>query len=229
MDGGPSEWGVIVDGVMKDKLVTTVGGPRRYVLATGLGTGIHEVELYERSEAQTGITRFVGFDFGGGTLAPPPPVKAHHIEIIGDSAAAGFGVDGVGYPSNDCPGLDYAAAWQDFRKSFGAVLGRTLDAEVHGTVYSGIGMVKNIWRFLTVSPSTSDAEPPGRNLRSNILTTTTTVARERADANDERVHSFAPTVATTSELTACNGHGTPEFHERVARELADLVRQKTGW
>lgn len=52
----------------------------------------------------------------------------------------------MGFWGNVCPGVKHAARWQNFRKSFGAVLGSALDAEVHGTVYSGKGVVKNIWR-----------------------------------------------------------------------------------
>ncbi|HVH48081.1 MAG TPA: GDSL-type esterase/lipase family protein [Labilithrix sp.] len=307
MDGVPSEWDVALDHVWKDKIVTTPG-TKTYPIASGLAAGPHEVELYKRSETQNGITQFRSFDFGGGKLIEPPLRSTRRIEIIGDSAAAGFGVEGIGYPDNDCPGLDYSAQWQNFRKSFGSVLGTTLDAEVHGTVYSGKGMVKNIWRpdpdtmpvifplanpvdltstydfawkpdvvivmmggndfsegqpdesngngpatpseftaayrtfvgtlrghypnahvFLSVSPSVGDVDPPGRLPRTNITNTTITIAKERNDANDSKVYAFAPTVAPPLELTACNGHGTPAFHARVAGEFATVVKQKTGW
>ncbi|MBX3206026.1 MAG: hypothetical protein KF764_13220 [Labilithrix sp.] len=307
MEGAPSEWDVAVDDVWKPKIVTTPG-KRTYSIATGLAAGPHKVELYKRSEPQNGVTRFVGFDFGGGALLAPPPRATRRIEIVGDSAASGFGVEGVGYPDNDCPGVDYGASWQNFRKSFGALLGTTLGAEVHGTAYSGKGLVKNIWRpdtaampylfslanpidfsstydfawkpdvvvvmiggndfalgqpdetagngpataaeflaayrtfvgtlrttypdahlILTVSPSVSDSDPPGRSTRTNIANATTTVAAERTAASDARVHAFAPNVATPSELTACNGHGTPALHTRVAGELAVFVKKTTGW
>lgn len=307
MDGAPSEWDVSVDGAWGDKIVTTPG-KKTYAIASGLTAGDHSVELYKRSEAQNGVTQFLGFDFGGGTLLAPPPRSTRHIEVIGDSAAAGFGVEGIGYPNDDCPGLDYSSAWQNFRKSFGALLGESLDAELHGTVYSGKGMVKNIWRpdpdtmpiifplanpadessnydfawkadvvvmmlggndfaegqpdedggngpatateftnayrtfvaglrdhypnahiFLTTSPSVSDAEPAGRSSRTNILDTTSAIAKEHNADGDAKVYAFAPKVATPQELTACNGHGTPAFHERVAAELATIVKEKTGW
>lgn len=306
MEGAPSEWDVAIDDVWKEKIVTTPG-TKTYPLATGLAPGAHKVELYKRSETQNGVTQFLSFDFAGGTLLSPPLKSTRKIEIIGDSAAAGFGIEGIGYPDNDCPGEDYGAQWQNYRKSFGAVLGTTLDAELHGTVYSGKGIVKNIYRpdtdtmpliyplsnpvdgdsnydfawkadvvivmmggndfafgqpdetsggpaspseftagyrtfvstirgrypdahiFLTVSPSVDDSNAPGRFPRTNITTTTTTIAKERNDANDAKVYAFAPNVAPASELTACNGHGTPAFHNRVAAELAVVVKQKTGW
>lgn len=308
MEGNPSEWDVAVDDVWQPKIVTALG-THTYPIASDLAPGPHKVELYKRSEAQDGFTQFLGFELGGGALLAPPPKSIRHIEIIGDSQPAAFGVEGVGYRNNDCPGLDYAARWQNFRKSFGSVLGNTLSAEVHGTVYSGKGVVKNIWRtdtetlpvlffrsnpvdttaawdfsawqpdvvimmmggndfsigqpnengsngpttpaeftegyrkfvhvvrskypnahlFLSVSPSVSDAEPPGRNARTNILRTTQAIAAELNDADDTKVYAFAPEEASKSELTGCNGHGTPEFHVRVAGEYASILRDKTGW
>jgi hypothetical protein len=74
MEAAPSEWDVIVDGQTKDKLVMTPA-ETEFVLADGLAQGTHVVELYKRSEPQTGATQFKGFDFGGGTLLSPPARK----------------------------------------------------------------------------------------------------------------------------------------------------------
>jgi hypothetical protein len=64
-----------------------------------------------------------------------------------------------------------------------------------------------------------------RSTRTNVLTTTTTVGNESNAAHDTKVYAFAP----QEEVTGCDGHGTPEFHTRVAAELASIVKQKTGW
>lgn len=145
MDGSPSEWDVILDGKLGDKLVTRPGRAR-YTLAKDLAKGTHEVELYRRSEAQNGVTQILGFDFGGGALLPPPLRKARRVEIVGDSQSTGFGVEGRGYADLDCPGPDHASRWQSFRRAWGARLGESLGAEVHAAAFSGKGMVKNIWR-----------------------------------------------------------------------------------
>lgn len=144
MDGDPSEWDVAIDGTFGKGLVT-MAGMHDYTLATGLPAGVHKVELYKRSEAQNGYTQFRGFDFKGGALLPPPRRASRRIEVFGDSSASGFGVLGVGQ-GPDCPGLDYAARWQNFRLTYGALLGERFGAEVHGTVYSGKGLAQNIWR-----------------------------------------------------------------------------------
>ena len=143
LDGAPSEWDVTVDGVLAPThIVTTSNTTSDFTLATGLAAGEHEVELYRRSEAQNGATQLLGFDLGGATLLAPPPRKTRRIEIVGDSAAAGFGILNDG----GCPGAEWAAAYENFHLSFGAIAGDLLGAEVMGSVYSGKGMAKNIYR-----------------------------------------------------------------------------------
>ncbi len=305
MVGAPSEWDVAVDGQWKPKIVTVASGVEtEFSIATDLPSGIHTVELYKRSEAQNGTTQFLGYDFEGGTLLPPPKRKERRIEIVGDSQPAAFGVEGVGL-GPDCPGEDHAAMYQNFRKSFGAHLGTIFKAEVQGTVFSGKGFAKNIWRpdtetmpvvfhrtnplspksswefswspnvaivmmgandfdtgkpidegqatveefnaafasfiemlrgkypdtylMLAVSPSITDTQPPGRNIRTNVTNAMTSVTAQRNAAGDTKVWTFAPKIATASELTGCNGHGNPKFHERVANELAAEIKTKLGW
>jgi lysophospholipase L1-like esterase len=309
MSGAPSEWSVVVDGVTQPKLVTKAG-VHTYSLATNLGGGPHTVELVRRSEAQNGVTQFRGFGFGqGGVLLPPPLRAKRRIEVIGDSSVTGYGVEGVGYAGNDCPGVDHAARWQDFGLAWGSVVARAFQAEVHATAYSGKGLVRNIWRpdtdalaalywranpldstsnwstnsfvpdviatmfgandfavgqpdesgangpatltqfqtayrdfvgalraaypdahlFLGISPTVSDAFPTGRTVRTNLVSTATLVAGERATAGDLRVHVFQPGVATGAEATGCGGHATGALHARIAGELAALIRAKLGW
>jgi hypothetical protein len=62
-----------------------------------------------------------------------------------------------------------------------------------------------------------------------VLSAITTVANERSAAGDAKVLAYAPTLATPAELTACNGHGNPAFHVRVAAELAGVITPKIGW
>jgi lysophospholipase L1-like esterase len=304
MEGGPSEWDVVVDGVIQPKLVLDLGA-HDYVLASGLAPKPHVIELYKRSETQNGYTQFLGYDFGEGTLLPPPLAPTRRIEIVGDSAVAGFGIEGVGL-GPDCPGPDWAARWQNFHKSVGARLGEIFGADLDGTVYSGKGMVRNIFRsdpdtmpiiypranpviagsvfdftqfvpdvivvmlggndfaigqdfdngptpvgeftqamhdfvatlrshaplalvLLALSPSVSDDNPPGHQSRTSVKQAFDAVAAQSVAAGDKRVYSVAPPVAVPSELTACNGHGTPAYHDRVAQQLAVVIREKIGW
>jgi len=298
--GAPSEWDVTIDGVTRPKLVLQPG-VHTYALAKDLAPGPHVVELYKRSEAQNGSTQFLAYDFGAaGKLLPPPLRQKRRIEIVGDSSPAAFGIEGQG-PS--C-GVDQAAKFQNFHKSFGARLGEIFDAELHGTVYSGKSIVRNIWRpdtqtmpvlygranplfetslfplaswvpdvivimiggldfavgqpydngptpvpefaagyatFLkslrtayaktkilaVVSPSTVDYDD--RPIRTSVASGVTSAVEQRRADGDSDVFVVSPNVATAAELTGCNGHGNPLFHERVAQELAAVVRAKTGW
>ncbi len=305
MLGGPSEWDVAIDGQWVPKLVL-LQGVSEYVLARDLAPGPHKVELYKRSESQNGTSQFLGFDFRGGTLLSPPRRAPRRIEIIGDSQPAAFGVEGVGYPDLDCPGPNWAAMWQNFRRSFGARIGESFGAEVLGTVHSGKGLVRNIWRpdletmpvlyprivptdatslydftsyvphvvvimiggndfavgqpvddgptpldeftqayatlvasirdrypevyvFLSASPSVTDEQPVGRQSRTNVLAGMHAVIAQRVAMGDTHIHEATPALATKTELTGCEGHGTPEFHERVAAEISAVIREKTGW
>ncbi len=273
------------------------------MLASGLPQGAHRVELYRRSETQTGYTQFLGYDLEGGTLLPPPLPAPHRIEFVGDSQPAGFGIEGVG---PDCPGPDWAAQYENFHRSLSARLGEILDADLHGTIYSGKGFVRNISRpdketmpaiypranpvdptsvwdfsrfvpdvivvmmggndfalgqpvddgpapladftaavrgmvatfrahspqayvFLALSPSVSDEAPATTMSRTNLKIAFDAIASEHAAAGDGRLYSVAPPVAAESELTGCDGHGSPAYHERVAQQLAVMVKARTGW
>jgi lysophospholipase L1-like esterase len=301
---GPSEWDVSIDAKLTKKIVLQVGS-NDYELATGLPSGKHVVELYKRSEAQNGVTRFLGFDFGGGKLLAPPVRPKRKIEMIGDSAAAGFGLEGVGQ-GPDCPGADWGAKYQNFHKAFPANLAALFKADLHGTVYSGKGFARNIWRpdkdtfgkiyprsnpldeeatydlaswipdvvvimgggndfavgqpeddgpasldeftdayralvetlrkaypeallVLALSPSVSDAEPEGRNTRTNVKQGIDAIVAARAAQGDARIVAAEPPVASSAELTACDGHGNLAFHARVANDLATVIRSKTDW
>jgi lysophospholipase L1-like esterase len=139
---GPSEWDATIDGALQPKFAL-LAGPHDYDVAKGLALGVHVVELYKRTESQLGVTQLLSIDYHGGKLLAPPLPSDRRIEIIGDSAATGFGVDGAG-PA--CPGANDAAKYESFRASWGAKLGGILAADVHGTTYSGKGLVKDIWR-----------------------------------------------------------------------------------
>lgn len=306
MDGGPSEWDVAVDGEWQQKLVMSVSGlAQDYVIKDGLADAPHVVELYKRSEAQNGTTQFLGYDFGGGKLLPPPARLNRRIEIIGDSVASGYGVEGVGFGGN-CPGASYAAKYENFHRSLGALVGEGLGAEVAGTVFAGKGIAKNVWTadketmpvlfpralpgdatsswdftkfvtdavvimlggndfaigqpvdegpasaaefttaygtftvalrqrypnahlFLTVAPPLTDLDPPGTNTRSNVVAAVKSVASQRNAAGDAKVHAFEPKPGDDSEQTGCEGHGNPQFHQRVATELAAQIKAKVGW
>lgn len=146
MDGAPSYWDVSIDGQPPTVLAMTADDtPHVYELASNLPLGEHEVELYKRSEMQTGVTQFLGFDLHGGAGLPPPPRLNRHIEAMADSYGTGYGIEMLDAPNLDCPGPDHAGKYQNFRKAWPSLLAQRFDAELEGTVYSGKGLTRGIW------------------------------------------------------------------------------------
>jgi hypothetical protein len=147
MEGAPSYWEVFVDGAATNKVLAMIpdNQPHVFELASNLPHGPHQVELYKRSEMQTGVTQFLGFDLHGGKALQPPSRAARHIEAMGDSYAAGYGVENLNAPDLKCVPVDHAGQWQNFRKAWPSLLGFRFNAEVEGTVYSGKGLYRGVF------------------------------------------------------------------------------------
>jgi hypothetical protein len=147
MDGAPSYWDVSIDHAAKAVLPMVADGqPHVYELASQLPAGEHEVELYKRSEMQTGITQFLGFDFHGGRSLPAPPRAKRHIEAMADSYGTGYGIVDLNAPNLECvPGPNHAGRHQNFRQAWPAVLAARFGADLEGTVYSGKVLTRGIW------------------------------------------------------------------------------------
>lgn len=83
--------------------------------------------------------------------------------------------------------------------------------------------------FLMAYAVLTDEYPPGRGRRTNVETALETVTNESNAAGDARVYFVAPPASTESELTACDGHGGPEYHERIAVYMAEQMTGRIGW
>lgn len=114
-----------------------------YTLAAGLPPGKHLVELVKRNEYDKGKTWFYGLRLANGELESPPPPGKHIIEFFGDSITAGYAV-------HDSAGNNPNGPLTDFYPSYASVTGRAFDADVIGTVKSGIGIMVS-W-FPTIMP-----------------------------------------------------------------------------
>jgi lysophospholipase L1-like esterase len=132
----------VVDGTPGTRFQVTSGAPQTVVLGMGLPAGPHTVEVYRETEGMYGDTILVGFP--DGTLGAPPAGKQRLIEIVGDSISAGYGnLGSETHPpwTNLCTfSLDTESAYQ----SYGAILGRSLGAEVSIIARSGWGMVRDL-------------------------------------------------------------------------------------
>jgi hypothetical protein len=133
--GGGQQYTVVLDGVVRPKLVPTSAATT--MIASGLSSGAHVVELYRRSEAEWGESQFLGFDFGAGALLPPPPAPARRMEVIGDSISTGFGDEGT----SPCP---YTIDTENHYLTWEAVAARAVGAELVTTAWEGKGLVCNV-------------------------------------------------------------------------------------
>lgn len=293
MDAAPSFWDVAVDRVLTAVLPMVADDlPHTYELAANLPPGEHEVELYKRTEMQTGVTQFLGFDFHGGTLRAPPPRATRHIEAMADSYGTGYGIEVLNAPELRCPGgIDHAGRFQNFRKAWPQLLADRFGAEIEGTVYSGKGLTRGKWATdidglidyyprSNPDPARQNEPPlfdlgswvpdvivlvqgtvdngiadfrnvyrdfvvkqlrarapnahiflvvPGFVARAKFIDVVNSVARERNEAGDLRVYPFVPGMEEPEEMTGCGFHGAPSYHQRIAREIGDLVAAKVGW
>jgi lysophospholipase L1-like esterase len=127
------EYTVVVDGMVQPKLVPVSGTTP---IATGLAAGEHTVELYRRTEGAQGVSTFMGFDFGGGTLLAPPSVT-RRLEFIGDSITCGYGNEG---PDMNCP---FTPQTENHYLAYPSLTARALNAEVSTVAWSGKGVACN--------------------------------------------------------------------------------------
>ena len=127
---------VVLDGRPLRTLVTT-RGVERYLVAEGLPPGEHRLEMYRRTEALFGTTHFLGIEVTDGHLLDAGPAPARRIEVVGDSISCGYGNEGT------TPDCRFSADTENHDSSYGAVLARSLQAELSTVAWSGRGVVRN--------------------------------------------------------------------------------------
>lgn len=133
LDDAAGYFTVVVDGVVGPTLETS-GGEQDYVLATGLPTGEHTVELYRRTEGSFGPTSVLSVDLEGELLAPPP--VSRRMEIVGDSITCGYGNEGI----SPC---SFSGATENHYQTYGAIAARAVGAELSTVAWSGKGIIYN--------------------------------------------------------------------------------------
>jgi|WetSurMetagenome_2_1015567.scaffolds.fasta_scaffold22548_4 lysophospholipase L1-like esterase len=131
-----NEHQVVLDGRVLPKLVTG-NGVERYVVAKDLPPGEHRLEVYRRTEALFGVTRFLGIEVADGHLLDAGPAPARRIEVVGDSISCGYGDEG------STPDCRFSADTENHYASYGAVLAHSLGAELSTVAWSGRGVVRN--------------------------------------------------------------------------------------
>jgi lysophospholipase L1-like esterase len=129
---------VLVDGG-EPRIVRLQKGESELVLASGLASGPHTVEVVNRTETWMGVVGVRGFLLApGGTLLAPAPWPSRRMLFVGDSVTCGERIDRQ-------PGETEPFASSNGLLSFGMLLARRFDAQAHLVCYGGRGLVRD-WR-----------------------------------------------------------------------------------
>jgi hypothetical protein len=109
---------------------------RSYLLASGLPKGDHKIELFKRTEADKGKTRFYGFESQDGIkLLPPSAAKKRKIEFYGNSISCGYAIE-------DSSGRDSRNGYfENNYLTYAALTARHFDAQYSCISKSGIGIL----------------------------------------------------------------------------------------
>ena len=131
---------IIDDGA--PSLISLTAGSATYTVASGLSDTVHKIQLFRRTEGNTGLVAFEGFELENGkSLVAPPARPSRRIEYFGDSITAGHSVQ---FLSGDV-GESGDTPFQDNYYTYAAVTARNLDAEYHCIAVSGIGLYVDKW------------------------------------------------------------------------------------
>ncbi|MBC3917464.1 SGNH/GDSL hydrolase family protein [Undibacterium sp. CY18W] len=140
---GNNYFNVFIDDDYEHPLIIRAGqGERKYPVATNLPNGPHKFLLTKRTEGEEGATAFKGLELArSGTLLAPPVRLARRIEFFGDSITSGAGNEA---PDN---GPDNFAKDKNNFMTYDAITARNLNAELHVTSQSGIGLMISWFPF----------------------------------------------------------------------------------
>jgi lysophospholipase L1-like esterase len=129
-----NSYNVIVDGKVVNVLRPGVT-KQEYVLASGLRSGKHSLELFKRTEWAMGKTWFYGLTLGKGSkILPAPTEPKRKIEFFGNSITCG-------YADEDTTGKDRGTSpYENGYLSYAALTARHFNAEFYNTSKSGIGI-----------------------------------------------------------------------------------------
>ncbi|PKQ63416.1 electron transporter RnfD [Labilibaculum filiforme] len=145
-------YNVIVDDQVISNLHTDTL-KRKFILASGLTEGKHQVKLFKRTEWDKGKTLFYGFELQEGAkllLAETP--KKRKIEFYGNSITSAYG-------NEDTSGKDRPYGYfQNNYESYAAITARHFNAQYHCISKSGIGVIVS-W-FPLIMPEMYDRTDP---------------------------------------------------------------------
>lgn len=141
---GKNYFNVFIDNNLQNPIIIQAKqGEKNYLVADHLAAGKHSFLLTKRTEGEEGATSIKGFELANGaTLLEPSPRLARKIEFFGDSITSGMG--------NESPddGPDHLLKDKNNFMAYDAITARDLNAELHVTSQSGIGILISWFPFV---------------------------------------------------------------------------------
>lgn len=145
-------YNIVVDSQVVSKLHTDTL-KTKYILASGLSEGKHQVQLFKRTEWDKGKTLFYGFELpGDAKLLPAETPKKRKIEFYGNSITSAYG-------NEDISGKDRPYGYfQNNYESYAAITARHFNAQYYCISKSGIGVLVS-WFPLIMSEMYDRIDP----------------------------------------------------------------------
>ncbi len=159
---GRNYWQVIING-QPTSVLALQAGEHTYQVASNLPPGRHRVELFKRTEASQGYTRFKGFVIDDTAVLHPTPPRPRRIEAVGDSITVGYGNEGS---SSD----GFQPSQQNGWMTYTAIAARAANADYMCIAWSG----RKMWPGTSITPIYDRVAP-------NATTTTWDFSRFIAD------------------------------------------------
>jgi len=135
-DTGHNYYNVFVDN--QPVKVFDVKSDTTLVIGSKLGTEIHKVQIYKRTEGNQGFGTFKGILLSGnGEMLAWKEIPGRKIEFIGNSITCGYGTEGLSKSEHWKPSTE------NNYQSYGPIMSRAFRADYHITAHSGQGAVRN--------------------------------------------------------------------------------------
>jgi len=144
-DTGHNYYNVLIDN--QPSKTFDVKSDTTLLLAKGLGKGVHQIQIYKRTEGFTGIGTFKGIELSEkGEILPWNNVPVRKIEFIGNSITCGYGTEGLSKDEHFKPDTE------NNYQSYAPIMARAFHADYHIVAHSGQGVVRNYGYKDKVSP-----------------------------------------------------------------------------
>lgn len=141
---GKNFFNVFIDGDLQHPIIIQAEkGEKTYVVADKLAEGKHSFLFTKRTEGEEGATTIKGIELADhAKLLAPPPRLTRKIEFFGDSITSGMANESL----DDGP--DHLPKDKNNFMAYDAITARDLDAELHVTSQSGIGVMVSWFPFI---------------------------------------------------------------------------------